>query len=121
MISGQQDFFFSSNLVGRIFFSLSKPLQDIFFLSSFLCRIFFPQKSVVFTFTACSYIYIVVIAVNVFSLWDVNRKDIDLFIEEANTFHPTIKFTAEISEKEITFLDTIVYKGERFLKEANLA
>ena len=57
---------------------------------------------------------------DVVSLWDVNRKDIDLFIEEANTFHPTIKFTAEISEKEITFLDTVVCKGERFPKEANL-
>ena len=57
---------------------------------------------------------------DVFSLWDVNKKDIDLFIEEASTFHPTIKFTAEISEKEITFLDTVVYKGERFLQEANL-
>ena len=56
-------FFFSSNLVGRIFFSLPNALQDIFFLSSFLCRIFFfPQKSV-FTFTECSYIYILVIAV----------------------------------------------------------
>ena len=57
---------------------------------------------------------------DVFSRWDGNRKDIDLFIEQANTFHPTIKFTAEISEKEITFLDTLVYKGERFLKEAIL-
>ena len=28
----------------------------------------------------------------------------------ANSFHPTIKFTAEISETEITFLDTKVYK-----------
>ena len=46
---------------------------------------------------------------DVFSLWDVNRKDIDLFIEQANTFHPTIRFLAEISEKEITFLDTVVY------------
>ena len=43
MISGQQDFF-SSNLVGRIFFSLLNALQDIFFLSSFLCRIFFLKK-----------------------------------------------------------------------------
>ena len=57
---------------------------------------------------------------DVFSLWDVNRKDIYLFIEQANTFHPTIKFTAEISEKEITFLDRVVYKGERLLKEAIL-
>ena len=50
---------------------------------------------------------------DVFSLWDVNRKDMDLFIEQGNKFHPTIKFTAEISEKEITFLDTVLYKGER--------
>ena len=57
---------------------------------------------------------------DVFSLWEVRKKDIDRFIEQANTFHPTIKFTAEISEKEITFLDTVVYKGERFLKEAIL-
>ena len=57
---------------------------------------------------------------DVFSLWDVSRKDIDLFIEQANTFHPTIQLTAEISEKEITFLDTVVNKGERFLKEAIL-
>ena len=57
---------------------------------------------------------------DVFSLWDVNRRDIDRFIEQANTFHPTIKFTAEISEKENTFLDTVVYKGERFVKEAIL-
>ena len=28
--------------------------------------------------------------------------------------HPTIKFTAEISEKEINFLDTTTFKGERF-------
>ena len=39
-----------------------------------------------------------------------------LFIEKANKFHPTIKFTAEISENEITFLDTVVFKGEGFKK-----
>ena len=47
-------------------------------------------------------------------------KEIDLFVEQANTFHPTIKFTVGILEKEIIFLDTVVYKGERFLKEAFL-
>jgi len=30
-----------------------------------------------------------------------------LFIEQANQFHPSIKITVEISESEITFLDTI--------------
>ena len=52
-----------------------------------------------------------------FSLWDTNREEIDNFIEHANRHHATIKFTAEISDKETTFLDTCVYKGERFKKE----
>ena len=54
------------------------------------------------------------------SLWDSNKKDVDLLIEQANKFHPTIKFTAEISENEITFLDTVVFKGERFKNESIL-
>ena len=37
--------------------------------------------------------------------------------EQANTFYPIIKFTAEISENEITFLDTVVFKGQRFIKK----
>ena len=54
---------------------------------------------------------------DVFSLWDTNREEIDKFIENANRHHATITFTAEISDKETTFLDTCVYKGERFKKE----
>ena len=34
----------------------------------------------------------------------------------ANKFHPTIKFTDEILENEITFLDKVVFKGERLKK-----
>ena len=45
---------------------------------------------------------------DVFSLWDKSKHDINLFIEQANQFHPSIKYTAEISENEITFLDTII-------------
>ena len=57
---------------------------------------------------------------DIFSLWDSNRQEIDLLIKQANNFHPTIKFTAEISETEITFLDTIITKGERFRNESIL-
>ena len=49
-----------------------------------------------------------------FALWRTERKEIDEFIALANRHHPSIKFTAEISDKEINFLDTTVYKGERF-------
>ena len=39
---------------------------------------------------------------DMFSLWDTNREEIDQFILEANRHHPTIKFTAEISEEKQT-------------------
>lgn len=57
---------------------------------------------------------------DIFSLWDTDKQEITLFIEQANNFHPTIKFTAEISESEITFLDTVIFKGERFRNESIL-
>ena len=47
---------------------------------------------------------------DIFSLWDVNKPDIDKFIEQGNS----MKFTAEISNTKIIFLDTVVYKGIRF-------
>ena len=54
------------------------------------------------------------------SLWTTNRDRIEHFIEQANNHHPTIKFTAEISDKETAFLDTYIYKGERFKRDATL-
>ena len=50
----------------------------------------------------------------------VNTRQ-DLFISWANKFHPTIKFTAEISEKEINFLDKTIFKSERFYEDSVLA
>jgi len=45
---------------------------------------------------------------------DADKKEIEDLIVLANRHHPTIKFTAEISIKEVNFLDTAVFKGERF-------
>ena len=45
---------------------------------------------------------------DIFSLWGTGREQITHFIEQANNHHATIKFTAEISEEKVTFLDTIV-------------
>ena len=53
-------------------------------------------------------------------MWEKGRETINQFVLEANTHHPTIKFTAEISEKEIPFLDTTVFKGERFYEDVIL-
>ena len=58
--------------------------------------------------------------VDIFSLWDVSKPDIDKFIEQANSHHPTIKFTAEISNTETTFLDAVVYKSKRFRDQSIL-
>ena len=55
---------------------------------------------------------------DVFSLWDTNREEIDQFILEGNRHHPTIKFTAEISEEKTNFLDTTIFKGERFHEDS---
>ena len=54
---------------------------------------------------------------DMFSLWNTDKEEINNFIEHANNYHPTIKFTADISDKEIIFLDTWIYKGARFEKE----
>ena len=56
----------------------------------------------------------------IISLWNTNKEGVTTFTEQANNHHPTIKFTAEISETETNFLDTTVYKGERFLAESVL-
>ena len=57
---------------------------------------------------------------DVFCLWDTNKEKTEHFIEQANSYHPTVKFTAEVSQLETTFLDTTVYKGERFEEESIL-
>ena len=56
-----------------------------------------------------------------FSLCGTQKESkIDQFILEAIRHHPTIKFTAEISGKETNFLDTTIFKGERFHKDSVL-
>ena len=52
---------------------------------------------------------------DIFSIWNINKDVVTQFIEQANSHHPTVKFTAEVSDTETTFLDTKdtkAYKGE---------
>ena len=51
---------------------------------------------------------------DIFCLWDMNKPDIEAFIEQVNLHHPTIEFTAETFDNETAFLHTVVYKGTRF-------
>ena len=54
------------------------------------------------------------------SLWYISRDVVKKFIEQINKHHPTVKFTAEISCMDAIFLDTAIYKGQRFYKESVL-
>ena len=49
-----------------------------------------------------------------------NKKHIGSPCGLSLLFLTSIKFTVEISENEIAFLDTMVFKGERFIKESIL-
>ena len=53
-------------------------------------------------------------------LWHTSREVPEKFIEQANKQHPRIRFTAEISCTEATFVDTTIYKGRRFSNESVL-
>ena len=57
---------------------------------------------------------------NIFSLWNIDKDDTYSFNQLANNHHPTIKFTAEVSDTETVFLDTSTYKGERCKMESFL-
>ena len=42
-------------------------------------------------------------------MWNTSRDKIEDLLVKAKSFHPAIKYTAEISETETTFSDTKVY------------
>ena len=50
---------------------------------------------------------------DIFSLWNISMQEVSNFVNFANTFHPTIKFTCEMSSQRAVFLDTEVFKGPR--------
>ena len=50
---------------------------------------------------------------DIFSLWNIPNKEVSEFVNFANSFHQTIKFTCEMSSERAVFLDTEVFKGPR--------
>jgi len=56
---------------------------------------------------------------NIFAIWNINKDEVTQFIEQANCPHPTITFTAEVSDKEYVPRHKSV-QGERFAKESRL-
>ena len=45
---------------------------------------------------------------DIFFIWEHGEESMEKFLNKLNTFHPTIKFTAEYSKEAINFLDVNV-------------
>ena len=46
---------------------------------------------------------------DIFLLWTDSKKSLQAFLQNVNQQHPSIKFEAQMSTKEINFLDTTIY------------
>ena len=57
---------------------------------------------------------------DIFMVWPHGHTALHQFLEHINCLHETIKFTAQLSEKEISFLDTIIYVNKERKLESNL-
>ena len=57
---------------------------------------------------------------DIFMIWPHGQTALHHFLEHINLLHETIKFTAQKSEKEISFLDTTIYVNEERKLESNL-
>ena len=57
---------------------------------------------------------------DIFILWNEGREKLTEFISAANNFHPSIKFTYEISDKIINFLDLTIHKTDKNRLETDL-
>ena len=45
---------------------------------------------------------------DIFAIWEHGRESLMTFLDQINSFHPSIKFTAETSTQQVSFLDTTV-------------
>ena len=57
---------------------------------------------------------------DIFLLWDHGKDKLMEFISAANAFHPTIKFTYDISDTIINFLDVTIHKTSNNRLETDL-
>lgn len=53
--------------------------------------------------------YIARLIDDLFFTWDRSREELDIMINDLNSWHPTIKFEPTSSENEVNFLDTTVF------------
>lgn len=51
---------------------------------------------------------------DILMIWTSNTSQLQNFLQKLNSFHKTIKFTWEISNSSINFLDVTIFKGKKF-------
>ena len=51
---------------------------------------------------------------DIFVIWTWSSSEFTTYMNTMNQLHHIIKFTNELSETELTFLDITLYKGDRF-------
>ena len=52
---------------------------------------------------------------DIYSLWNIPMKEVSIFVNFANSFHPTIKFTCEMTSERSVFLDTDIQSASPFI------
>ena len=54
--------------------------------------------------------------IDIFLIWNGTKTEFDNFLKKINECHPSIKFEYEMSQTEINFLDTTVFKADNKLR-----
>ena len=49
---------------------------------------------------------------DIFMIWTGTKQELLIFLEELNSIHKMIKFEHNISNSNISFLDTLIYKDK---------
>ena len=53
-------------------------------------------------------------------IWTGTKSEFEQYMHTIKKIHQTMKFTHEISDTELTFLDITLYRGDRFLSKIKL-
>ena len=57
---------------------------------------------------------------DIFAIWNDTKETLMNFLQRLNEHHPTLKYTYEISEHSVDFLDVTIHKGKQFQKTNHL-
>lgn len=57
---------------------------------------------------------------DILMVWTGSKQDLDKLLNKLNSFHQDLKFTYNISEDTVTYLDVDIYKGQHFQQTGRL-